>query len=184
MKINEVLASYRGQQTNEFVQALAPIAGAIGRGAVAGAQALGKGATSAAGAISNTIGKAAPMGQQVAQQAGQQLAKTTSNVKSGVDSIKSVLQQTGGQNIDTNKLSQTLATQSPGQRLDPIAAKELQKMLPGLGAAMSNPSSANAIKQAINTGMQAQQKQSQTQQQQQPTTAGSVGSTSNTVGPA
>ena len=53
-------------------------------------------------------------------------------------------------------------------------------MLPGLGAAMANPSSANAIKQAINTGMQAQQKQNQIQQQTQPTLAGSVGSTSNT----
>jgi hypothetical protein len=185
MKINEVLAGHRGQRTDEFVQALAPIAGAIGRGAVAGAQALGKGATSAANAIGNTASNAVPMGQQVAQQAGQQLAKTTSNVKAGVDSVKTALQQAdGGQNIDTNKLSQTLATQAPGQRLDPIAAKELQKMLPGLGAAMSNPSSANAIKQAINTGMQAQQKQNQTQQQTQPTSVGSVGSTSNTVGSA
>jgi hypothetical protein len=182
MKINEVLAGYRSQQTNEFVQALAPIAGAIGRGAVAGAQMLGRGATAAANAVGNAASKAVPMGQQ----AGQELAKATSNVKAGVDSVKTALQQAdGGQTIDTNKLSQTLATQAPGQRLDPVAAKELQKMLPGLGAAMSNPSSANAIKQAVNTGMQAQQKQTQQQtQQQQPTTAGSVGSTSNTVGPA
>lgn len=183
MKINEVLAGHHGQRTDEFVQALAPIAGAIGRGAVAGAQALGKGVTAATDAVGNTVSKIAPIGQQVAQQAGQQLAKTTANVKSGVDSVKSALQQAGGgQNIDTNKLSQTLATQAPGQQLDPNAAKELQKMLPGLGAAMSNPSSANAIKQAISTGLQAQQKQNQTQQQTQPISVGSVGSTSNTVG--
>jgi hypothetical protein len=176
MKINEVLAGYQGQRTDEFVQALAPIAGAIGRGAVAGAQMLGKGATAAANAVGNTVSKVAP--------AAQQLAQATSNVKSGVDSVKSALQQAGGQNIDSNKLSQTLANQAPGQKLDPIAAKELQKMLPGLGAAMSNPNSANAIKQAINTGMQAQQKQNQTQQQAQPTSVGTVGSTSNTVGSA
>jgi hypothetical protein len=188
MKINEVLAGYQGQRTDEFVQALAPIAGAIGRGAVAGAQMLGRGASAAANAVGNTVSKVAQAGTQAAQGVApevQQLAKTTSNVKAGVDSVKNALQQAGGgQNIDANKLSQTLATQAPGQRLDPTATKELQKMLPGLGAAMSNPSSANAIKQAINTGMQAQQKQNQTQQQQQPTSVGTVGSTSNTVGSA
>jgi hypothetical protein len=191
MKINEVLAGYQGQRTDEFVQALAPIAGAIGRGAVAGAQMLGKGAAAAANAVGNTVSKVAQAGTQAGTQAAQavapevqQLAQTTSNVKSGVDSVKNALQQAGGgPAIDSNKLSQTLATQAPGQKLDPTATKELQKMLPGLGAAMSNPSSANAIKQAINTGMQAQQKQNQTQQQQ-PTSAGSVGSTSNTVGSA
>ena len=183
MRAREFIVDHKEERLDEFLPALAaaaaPVAGAIGRGVAAAGGALARGAST----VANTVGGAVTKGAQavgntvnkVAQQAPQALAKTTTNVKRGIDGIKSSLQQAGGANVDSNRLSKTLATSQPGQPLDPQSQKDIQAMLPGLADALKDPNAANSIKQAISTGVKSAQQQSQQQQQQPP--QGTVGTT-------
>lgn len=173
MKIQELLEERR---TDEFVQALAPLAGAAVRGIGAAAGAVGNAVKTGAQAVGN----AATTGANAVGNGVKQL----SNIKNTVGDLKGILQQAGGTGVDTNKLTQALATQAPGQQLDPATMKSLQGMIPALADAMKNPQSAAALKQALTTGVKtdnAQQTQQQTQQP--PGSVGTTGSASNTVAP-
>jgi hypothetical protein len=94
----------------------------------------------------------APMGEN---QMGD-LAPHTAKIKTGVDSLKGAMQMPGGQTIDANKLSSTLAGNKVGQAFDTTAQREIQKLLPGITAALSNPNTAGLIKQAIMTAQKQQ----------------------------
>jgi len=190
MRAREFIAEKSDQKLDEFLPALAaaaaPVAGMIGRGALAAGQAIGRGALAAGDAAltgAQAVGRGLAQGvqkvgsavaqgvQKIGQAAPQAASNVTNNIKSGVDNIKSAVQQAGGGNVDSNRLSKTLATQVPGQPMNPQAQKDLQALLPGLSDALMDPSTANQIKQAISTGAK---KQSQIQQQQQQTTTGST----------
>lgn len=192
MRAREFIVDHKEERLDEFLPLVAAAGGALARGAAMGAGALARGATAAggalargAGAVANTVGGAATKGTQavgntiskVAQQAPQAVAKTTSNVKRGIDGIKNSLQQAGGANVDSDRLSKTLSNTQPGQPLNPQGQKDIQGMLPGLADALKDPNSANLIKQAIAGGVKASQQQAQ-QQQQQPagSTVGTTGS--------
>ena len=182
MRAREFIVDHADQKLDEFLPALAaaaaPVAGMIGRGALAAGQALGRGAMAAGNAAltgAQAVGRGVVQGaQKVGQAVPQAAAKVTNNIKAGVDNIKGAVQQAGGGNVDSSRLSKTLANQVPGQPMNPQAQKDLQALLPGLANALMDPSSAGQIKQAINTGAK---KQAQVQQQQQST----AGSTPNTV---
>jgi hypothetical protein len=188
MRAREFITEKSDQKLDEFLPALAaaaaPVAGMIGRGALAAGQAIGRGALAAGDAAltgaqavgrgvvqgAQKVGSAVAQGvEKVGQAAPQAAAKVTNNIKTGVDNIKSAVQQAGGGNVDSNRLSKTLATQVPGQPMNPQAQKDLQTLMPGLADALMNPSTASQIKQAISTGAKKQaqlQQQQQTQQQQ------------------
>lgn len=193
MRAREFIVEKSDQKLDEFLPALAaaaaPIAGAVGRGALAAGQMIGRGALAAGDAAltgaqavgrgvaqgAQKVGSAVAQGaQKIGQAAPQAIAKVTNNIKTGVDNIKGAVQQAGGSTIDSSRLSKTLATQVPGQPLNPQAQKDLQALMPGLADALMNPNTANQIKQAISTGAK-----QQAQQQQQ--TASSAGSTPNTI---
>ena len=84
----------------------------------------------------------------------------TAKIKTGLDNLKGAIQMPGGQSIDTSKLSSTLAGSKAGQTFDTTAQREIQKLLPGITAALSNPNTAGVIKGAIATA----QKQAQAAQ--------------------
>jgi hypothetical protein len=193
MRAREFIVEKSDQKLDEFLPALAaaaaPIAGMVGRGALAAGQMIGRGALAAGDAAltgAQAVGRGLAQGVQkvgsavaqgvekVGQAAPQAAAKVTNNIKSGVDSVKGALQQAGGGNIDSNRLSKTLANQVPGQPMNPQAQKDLQTLMPGLADALMDPSSASQIKQAISTGAK---KQAQAQQQQQQSAAGSAPNT-------
>jgi hypothetical protein len=193
MRAREFIVEKSDQKLDEFLPALAaaaaPVAGMIGRGALAAGQALGRGAMAAGNAAltgAQAVGRGVVQGaqkvgnavaqsaQKVGQAAPQAAAKVTNNIKTGVDSVKGALQQAGGGNVDSNRLSKTLATQVPGQPMNPQAQKDLQTLMPGLADALMNPTTASQIKQAISTGVKQQAQQQQQTQQQAPSAAGST----------
>ena len=183
MRAKEFIVDHSGQKLDEFLPALAAAGGALARGAVAGAGALGRGAMAVgntalkgAQAVGDTIATGV---EKIGQAAPGVVSKVTNNIKSGVDNIKGAVQQAGGGNIDSNRLSKTLANQVPGQPLNPQAQKDLQALMPGLADALMNPNTAGQIKQAISTGAKQQAQQQQKQSQQ----ASTVGSTPNTISP-
>jgi len=200
MRAREFIVDHSGQKLDEFLPALAaaaaPIAGAVGRGALAagqmigrgamavgntalkGAQAVGNGIAQGAQAVGDTVASGV---EKIGQAAPGVVNKVTNNIKSGVDNIKGAVQQAGGGSIDSNRLSKTLANQVPGQPLNPQAQKDLQALLPGLADALMNPNTASQIKQAISTGAKQQASQQQQAQKQQQASAGTVGSNANTV---
>jgi len=94
----------------------------------------------------------------------QDMAKQNAQLKNNITNIKSVLQKAGGGNINVDKLSQTIATQAPGQTIDPMSVKSLQSMLPAIADALKNPQTANSLKQALGLGVQNQITQQQAQQ--------------------
>lgn len=87
-------------------------------------------------------------------------------IKSSITNIKNILQKGSGTNIDVNKLSQTLATQAPGQPMDPMSMKSLQAMIPAVADALKNPQAATSLKTALQTGSTAQTAQQVRQAQQ------------------
>jgi hypothetical protein len=198
MRAREFIVDHSGQKLDEFLPALAAAGGALARGAVAGAGALGRGAMAAgdaaltgaqavgrgiaqgAQAVGNTVAAGA---EKIGQAAPGVVNKVTNNIKSGVDSIKGAVQQAGGGNIDSSRLSKTLANQVPGQPLNPQAQKDLQALMPGLADALMNPNTAGQIKQAISTGAKQQANQQQQAQKQQQAPAGTIGSTTNSISP-
>lgn len=195
MRAKEFIVDHSGQKLDEFLPALAAAGGALARGAVAGAGALGRGAMAVGNTAlkgAQTIGNGIEQGAQavgdtiatgvekIGQAAPGVVSKVTNNIKSGVDNIKGAVQQAGGGNIDSNRLSKTLANQVPGQPLNPQAQKDLQALMPGLADALMNPNTAGQIKQAISTGAKQQAQQQQKQSQQ----ASTVGSNPNTISPA
>jgi hypothetical protein len=95
----------------------------------------------------------------------------TAKIKTGLDNLKGAMQMPGGQSIDSTKLSSTLAGTKSGQSFDASAQREIQKLLPGITAALSNPNTAGLIKQAIAT---AQKQQSQPSQSQPNTVQGQL----------
>lgn len=192
MRAKEFIVDHSDQKLDEFLPALAavaaPIAGAVGRGALAAGQMIGRGAMAAGNAAvtgaqavgrglaqgAQKVGSAVAQGvQKVGQAAPQAVAKTASSIKTGLDKVKGAAQQAGGAPLNTASLSKTMATQVPGQAMNPQAQKDLQALLPGLQVALMNPSTAGQINAAIGTAAQQQAKQ-----QQQP---GAVGSTPNTI---
>jgi hypothetical protein len=200
MRAREFIVDHSDQKLDEILPALAaaaaPIAGAVGRGALAAGQALGRGAMAAGNAAlqgaqavgrgvvqgAQKVGNAMAQGaQKVGQAAPQAAAKVTNNIKAGVDNIKGAVQQAGGGNVDSSRLSKTLATQVPGQPMNPQAQKDLQTLLPGIANALMDPGSASQIKQAISTGAKKQAQQQQQPQQQQQKAPGPAGSTPNNV---
>jgi hypothetical protein len=94
----------------------------------------------------------------------QDMAKQNAQLKNNITNIKSVLQKAGGGNINVDKLSQTIATQAPGQTIDPMSVKSLQSMLPAIADALKHPQTANSLKQALGLGVQQQITQQQAQQ--------------------
>lgn len=183
MRAREFINEKKDQQVDEFLPALAAgalrgataLGGAIARGAGAVGNAVVKGASTAA----NAVGNVAKTGSAAVTSA----TKNINTIKNSLSGIKNVLQSASGSNIDVNKLSQTLATQTPGQTLDPAALKALQSMIPALADALKNPTSAATIKQALSTGVSLGG-QDQQQTQQKPQSVGSVGSSPNTQGSA
>jgi hypothetical protein len=181
MLINELLEPrLENQRTDEFVQALLPAAGAVLRGvgsaAVQGAKAVGSaiktGAQVAADATkagAQGVANAVQNGTAAAQAGARQLG----NIKDTITSLKGTMQQAGGSVNDPNKLAQALATQAPGQPIDPITMKSLQGMIPTIADAMKNPQTASELKTLLKKGVNADvQQQVQQQQQQQKTQPG------------
>lgn len=90
----------------------------------------------------------------------------SAQVKTSLNNLKDVLGQAGGGNIDVNKLTQIMSQQrDPSKPMNPMMAKALQGMLPGLADAMQNQQSANMIKQGLKIGVQADLQQAQKTQQ-------------------
>lgn len=183
MRAREFIVDHSDQKLDEFLPALAaaaaPIAGVVGRGALAAGQALGRGAMAAGNAAlqgaqavgrgvvqgAQKVGTAVAQGaQKIGQAAPQAAAKVTNNIKAGVDNIKGAVAQAGGGQVDSNRLSKTLANQVPGQPMNQQAQKDLQALMPGIATALMDPGSASQIKQAISTGAKKQQQQAQQQQ--------------------
>jgi len=199
MRAREFIVDHSDQKLDEFLPALAaaaaPIAGAVGRGALAAGQMVGRGAVAAGNAAvsgaqavgrgiaqgAQKVGNAVSQGvQKVGQAAPQAITKTANTIKGGLDKVKTAAQQAGGAPVNTSSLSKSMASQVPGQPMNPQAQKDLQSLLPGLEVALMDPSAAGQINTAISSATQKQAKQQQ-QQQQQPV---AVGSTPNTVSPA
>jgi len=184
MRINDLL-SENNTRTDEFVQALAPLAGAAVRGVASLAARGGAAATDVAGnaikAGSSAVSNAAKTGINGIGTG----IKQVSNIKNAVSDLKGIMQQSSGSNPDIQKLTTALSTQAPGQSLDPVTMKSLQGMIPAIADALKNPQTANALKQALTTGVKADVQQDTQQQalQKQPGTVGSTGSTSNTIAP-
>jgi len=105
-----------------------------------------------------------PTSQQ--KQSGPNPLQQNAQIKSSVTNIKNILQKGSGANIDVNKLSQTLATQAPGQPMDPMSMKSLQAMIPAVADALKNPQAATSLKTALQTGSTAQTAQQVRQAQQ------------------
>ena len=99
----------------------------------------------------------APMGEDQPTR----LVPDTAKIKTGLDNLKGAMQMPGGQSIDSTKLSSTLAGTKSGQSFDASAQREIQKLLPGITAALSNPNTAGLIKQAIATAQKQQSQQGQ-----------------------
>ena len=94
------------------------------------------------------------------------------NIKDTITALKGTMQQAGGSVNDPNKLAQALATQAPGQPIDPITMKSLQGMIPTIADAMKNPQTAPELKTLLKKGVSADVQQQAQQQQQQKTQPG------------
>lgn len=172
MKIKELLVEYpiskekQSEQVDEFIQVLAPIAGAVGRGiamagqaAARGLSAVGKGVTGAARAVTPAVQKAAQSTSNVVRTVGTNAAKAIQatqaqstqqdkeNIKKSLDSLKSNLQSAGGGNIDTAKAADALSKLKPGQPVDP----SLTQILPAIANILTTQQTASSLGKAASS---------------------------------
>lgn len=157
------------QRTDEFIQALAPAAMAIGRGAMAagstlarGAQAVGsavsKGAQALGGAVSKgaqavgqgvqKVGQAAQVagaaGQQDQQQDPAQIQKDKQTISANLSGLKSA-----GLNIDTQKAMTALGKSDAGQPLNPTDQKTMSPITDKLANILVDPKLSGQLKNII-----------------------------------